>query len=68
MSHGCDGQCSLNPYAVCEMGWPSYMIDHTAVRNRIHPWATYLYAIGGELYWSISYASAAGGDEWASQW
>ena len=35
MSHGCDGGCSTSPYAPCEMGWPSYMIDHPAVVNRV---------------------------------
>lgn len=78
-SHGCGGGCAQVPGTPsgggywpgydCQMGWPSYMIDHSAVFNRIHPWATYLYAFGGELYWSISFADALeGGDAWESQW
>lgn len=75
-SHGCQGGCGELPvspahdefYAHCEMGWPSYMIDHSAVRNRAHPWATYLYDFGGELYWAISFTDATGGDAWESQY
>jgi hypothetical protein len=78
-SHGCGGGCWQLPGRPsgggywpgwdCETGWPSYMIDHSAVFNRIHPWATYLYSFGGELYWSISFADASeGGDAWESQW
>ena len=45
------------------------MIDHSTVFNRIHPWATYLYNFGGELYWSISWADTlASGDAWRDQW
>ena len=76
-SHGCHGGCGELPgaptndfYTHCEMGWPSYMVDHSAVLNRIHPWATYAYDFGGELYWAVSYADSggAGGDAWQSQW
>jgi hypothetical protein len=35
MSHGCDGGCTANPFGACEQGWPSYMIDHSAVMNRV---------------------------------
>lgn len=76
-SHGCHGGCSElsgSPsgewYGHCETGWPSLMIDHSMVLNRVHPWATYLYNIGGELYWAISFIDSAGpaGDAWESQW
>ena len=78
-SHGCGGGCWQLPGTPsgggywpgwdCQTGWPSYMIDHSALFNRIHPWATYLYNMGGELYWSMSFADEAqGGDAWESQW
>lgn len=34
------------------------MIDHSAVTNRIMAWQTYLYDMGGELYWSINFAAS----------
>ena len=78
-SHGCGGGCWQLPGTPdgggywdgydCQTGWPSYMIDHSALFNRIHPWATYLYNMGGELYWSMSFADEAqGGDAWENQW
>lgn len=68
MSHGCDGGCYTNAWGSCEMGWPSYMIDHPAVANRAMGWATYLYNMYGELYWSLNYASAAGLNAFNSSW
>lgn len=77
MSHGChDGtnaQCrpvadptgDNNGYSNCLQAWPSYMVDHSAVSNRIMPWATYLMNFGGELYWSMTYPAYAGLDDWA---
>jgi hypothetical protein len=35
-------------------GWPSYMIDHDGVRNRILEWLTWKYDVGGELYFSTN--------------
>ncbi len=77
-SHGCDGGCEEKPADPwgggywngwdCESGWPSYMIDHSTVLNRIHPWATYLYDVGGELYWGTNWIDSKGGDAWKSQW
>jgi Domain of unknown function (DUF4091) len=40
-------------------GWPSYMIDHDGVRNRIMAWMTWKYNIGGELYFSTNEAYAS---------
>jgi hypothetical protein len=37
-------------------GWPSYMIDHDPVRNRIMEWLTWKYGIGGELYFNTDEA------------
>ncbi len=37
-------------------GWPSYMIDHRGVRNRIMEWLTWKYRINGELYFNTDEA------------
>ncbi len=63
MSHGCAGS---DPDDQCEAGYPSYMIDHSAVRNRIMSWMTYFYDIHGELYFAVNYADEAG-DAWVDQ-
>jgi hypothetical protein len=39
-------------------GWPSYMIDHAPVLNRIMEWMTWKYGIQGELYFSTNEAFA----------
>jgi hypothetical protein len=67
-SHGCDGGCMTADTSSCSVGWPSYMIDHGAVVNRIMAWQTYLYGMGGELYWSINFAAATGLDDFDDQW
>ena len=51
-----DGDCCAGPQRACTAkerqdgiscsipcleGWPSYMIDHTAIRNRMMQWATF---------------------------
>jgi hypothetical protein len=53
MSHGCSGS---PPNDKCESAYPSYMIDHPAVMNRIMSWMTFYYDIHGELYFSSIYA------------
>lgn len=35
-------------------GWPNYVIDGTAIANRIMPWISKKYAIGGELYYNVT--------------
>jgi hypothetical protein len=37
-------------------GWPSYMIDHSGVRNRIMSWMSWKYGIGAELYFNMNQA------------
>ncbi len=37
-------------------GWPSYMIDHDAIRNRIMEWLSWKYGIEGELYFNTDEA------------
>ncbi|MFC1851685.1 DUF4091 domain-containing protein [candidate division CSSED10-310 bacterium] len=63
MSHGCAGS---DPNDLCEAGYPSYMVDHSAVRNRIMSWMTYFYDIHGELYFDVNYTDGQG-DAWISQ-
>ena len=45
-------------------GWPSYMIDHSGVSNRIMSWLTWKYDIGGELYFNLDEAFARKKDPW----
>ena len=70
MSHGCGGTVNFgNPSADDQYytGWPSYMIDASAVRNRAMQWLAFRYGLSGELYWETAYALAQG-DAWTSQW
>jgi hypothetical protein len=53
MSHGCTG---VSPDDKCESDYPSYMIDHPALMNRIMSWMTFFYDIHGEYYFSTVYA------------
>jgi len=53
MSQGC---ADTPPDDKCESDYPSYMIDHPAVMNRIMSWMTFFYDIHGELYFSTIYA------------
>ncbi len=61
MSHGCafGGDPS-------ETGWPSYMIDASAVRNRAMQWADFREQVSGELYYET--VMAYEGDPWQSQY
>jgi hypothetical protein len=60
MSHGCGGSSAY------DTGWPSYMIDASAVRNRAMGWLLFRYDATGELYWETAYAFS--GDAWTDQW
>ena len=58
-SHGCDvlgGQYYR--------GWPSYMIDASAVSNRIMSWLSWKYGIKGELYYSMDDGYSRKWDSW----
>ncbi|HSD20323.1 MAG TPA: DUF4091 domain-containing protein [Anaeromyxobacter sp.] len=61
MSHGCGGSSSYST------GWPSYMVDASAVRNRAMQWLDFKYQATGELYWDTTYAYLSG-DPWTSVW
>jgi Glycoside hydrolase 123, catalytic domain/Glycoside hydrolase 123 N-terminal domain len=53
-SHGCKD--SGGEYF---RGWPNYLIDGSAVANRIMPWISWKYNVSGELYYSVAEASDA---------
>jgi uncharacterized protein (TIGR03382 family) len=69
MSHGCGGTVSFgNPSASDRYftGWPSYMIDASAVRNRAMQWLAFRYRVTGELYFETVMAYSH--DPWNDQW
>lgn len=45
-------------------GWPSYMIDHSGVANRIMQWMAWKYDIKGELYFNMNEAYSKKQDAW----
>lgn len=69
MSHGCGGTVG-GEYEVDHdlSGWPSLVIDHTALRNRAMPWVAYRFGFTGELYWETVWAYTSQGNPWVSQW
>ena len=69
MSHGCGGTVDIgNPSADDRYftGWPSYMIDASASRNRAMEWISFLEGATGELYWESAFAFTH--DAWSNQW
>ncbi|HET8542265.1 MAG TPA: DUF4091 domain-containing protein [Anaeromyxobacter sp.] len=69
MSHGCGGTVDMgspNEWDQYSTGWPSYMIDASAVRNRAMEWITFAEQASGELYWESAYAFPK--DPWWSQY
>ncbi len=62
MSHGCDG---ADPDDACESEYPSYMVDHSSVKNRVMSWMSYYYDVRGELYFDVNYCDAEG-EAWVS--
>lgn len=54
MSHGCGDGCveTTSDYFT---GWPSYMIDTSAVQNRAMEWISFIYDMAGELYFETTY-------------
>jgi hypothetical protein len=59
-SHGCN--IVGGPYFE---GWPSYMVDDTAISNRMMPWLAWRYRISGELYFNVNEAYSHSRDPWA---
>jgi uncharacterized protein (TIGR03382 family) len=69
MSHGCGGTVNFGSPSSSDQyftGWPSYMIDASAVRNRAMEWLSFRYRLTGELYYET--AMAYGHDPWTDQW
>ncbi len=69
MSHGCGGTVNIgNPseWDQYNTGWPTYMIDASAVRNRAMEWISFLEGATGELYWETAFAFTH--DAWTNQW
>ena len=69
MSHGCgntvSGEYGGDPDLA---GWPSLVIDHSALRNRAMPWVAYRYGFTGELYWDSAFAFVTKRDPWVDQY
>jgi hypothetical protein len=70
MSHGCGGTVDIgNPSAdqLYFTGWPSYMVDASAVRSRAMEWFSFRYGATGELYYETIQAYYDR-DPWQSVW
>ncbi len=54
MSHGCGDGCvaTTDDYFT---GWPSYMVDASAMQNRAMEWLSFRYDVSGELYFETTY-------------
>jgi len=62
MSHGCGGTVDIgNPSAdqLYFTGWPSYMVDASATRNRALEWFSFRWGATGELYYETMQAEYA---------
>jgi glycosyl hydrolase family 123 len=71
MSHGCGGTVNMGSPSESDRyftGWPTYMIDASAVRNRAMEWISFLEGATGELYWESAFAFARGTGAWTNQW
>ncbi len=69
MSHGCGGTVNMGSPSDSDRyftGWPSYMIDASAVRNRAMQWLDFKYRLSGELYYETAMAYTH--DPWTNQW
>ncbi len=69
MSHGCGGTVNFGSPSTSDLyftGWPSYMIDASAVRNRAMQWLDWIFGVSGELYYET--AMAYSHDPWNNQW
>lgn len=66
MSHGCGGSVG-GEYGgdPALAGWPSLVVDHSALRNRAMPWVAYPRGFTGELYWDTTYAFSVRADPWS---
>jgi len=53
MSHGC-GECGDPSLEPNDTGWPSRVIDSSAVQNRAFAWIAFLHGLSGELYFAAT--------------
>jgi hypothetical protein len=53
MSHGC-GDCGTSTSDTYFTGWPSRVIDSSAVQNRCFPWIAFRLGVTGELYFDTA--------------
>jgi hypothetical protein len=69
MSHGCGGTVDIgNPTDDDRYytGWPTYMVDASAIRNRSMQWIDFIEQATGELYWETTYSYVTkGGGVWS---
>ncbi|MEZ4269072.1 MAG: DUF6067 family protein [Myxococcota bacterium] len=54
ISHGCGQGCSPTTGSYYT-GWPSYVIDASAIQNRAMEWLSFNYDISGELYFQTTH-------------
>jgi Domain of unknown function (DUF4091) len=69
MSHGCGGTVNMGSPSATDKyytGWPTYVIDAPAVRNRAMEWVSFAERATGELYWETTFAFTH--DAWSNQW
>jgi hypothetical protein len=69
MSHGCGGTVDIgDPSSSAQYytGWPSYVIDSSAVRSRAQEWLSFRWGATGELYFETTMAYSH--DPWNNQW
>ena len=52
--HGCANGCSAGQASDTTSGWPSYMIDASAMQNRAMQWLAYKLRVSGELYFETA--------------
>ena len=52
--HGCANGCTAAQATNTTSGWPSYMIDVSAVQNRAMQWLAYELRVSGELYYETA--------------
>src|SRR5262249_57571957 len=60
-SHGCGG-CDAGMANDSTHGYPSYVIDASAIQNRAMEWLSYEYHIGGQLYYAVAARPDQAGD------
>jgi hypothetical protein len=69
MSHGCGGTVNIGSPSESDRyftGWPSYVVDASAVRNRAMEWLSFLERADGELYWETT--AGYSHSPWANLW